>query len=392
LAIIAIVIFLPKSINGAGARNWNAIQVVTQVVDRADIPLQQYQRTHPIRSMFIYVPHRTPGTMESLDSWFTALESGVEPWNTLLTHRPLFVSNAPVNVGWSWLGYDLYNNGVGSSVVRIYAESPRILARTPSLSVPDEANLTLLAGQRLYQDALLDGQTNDKRTGNSKMPSSAECPEHKSIVGYPATLALLDSIMDKSIDVYAVPITRDDQLCYFGLIWSGLDDQDEMRTVQVVTEDREGFWVLLKFSKPSLHTSFPFWDFAAIPFTFGWQGYNSQTSVKITTSGLFVNASGDDAAIVSPEISLDTRQASHIAVTAQADAGNTIQLFWKTLDASHDFAEQRSLSQRLYADGAWHTYEFELTGHPQWDGTITYLRLDPTNTPGMANIAEIVIR
>ena len=66
------------------------------------------------------------------------------------------------------------------------------------------------------------------------------------------------------------------------------------------------------------------------------------------------------------------------------------QLFWqRQQDAG--FAEARSRQFNQFADGDWFRYVFNLADHPEWDGTLSWLRLDPHVGPGTVAIASIAL-
>jgi hypothetical protein len=56
--------------------------------------------------------------------------------------------------------------------------------------------------------------------------------------------------------------------------------------------------------------------------------------------------------------------------------GGVAQLFWKRKDDSN-FAEARSVSVPVGNSGQWELLTFDMTSHPEWNGEIVQLRLDP---------------
>ncbi|MBU0490772.1 MAG: hypothetical protein KKA73_21235 [Chloroflexi bacterium] len=179
----------------------------------------------------------------------------------------------------------------------------------------------------------------------------------------------------------------EDRFCFFGVVWPAIDGGDLVYKDANIIEYSNGAWVLVTKQTPPLVDLLPRWDRVLA----GWYRANEQTTVALSSDGLIVTASGNDAAIISPEIRVDARQASRVLVTARATRGSTMQLFWTTL-RQPAFDELPSSVQRLRADGEWHTYEFIVSKKTEWQGVITRLRLDPMTSPGAIDIAAVLVR
>ena len=68
--------------------------------------------------------------------------------------------------------------------------------------------------------------------------------------------------------------------------------------------------------------------------------------------------------------------------------GTEAQLYWRN-DQTQEYSEFQSLKMPVIADGSFHTYQFEVGEALAWAGTVTGLRLDPTDQPSEVEIETI---
>jgi hypothetical protein len=79
-------------------------------------------------------------------------------------------------------------------------------------------------------------------------------------------------------------------------------------------------------------------------------------------------------------------RARYVMSSPPADA--SAQLFWET-NNSGDFSETRSQRVTVIPDGAWRVYSFDVGANAAWSGLISQLRLDPIQSGGPGDYADI---
>jgi len=104
-------------------------------------------------------------------------------------------------------------------------------------------------------------------------------------------------------------------------------------------------------------------------------------------------------------VHFDTATDPHLWIETSADLANCSlievvmkvtgdhgpwQLFWQRQQDS-DFSEARSRRFSQFADEEWFRYVFDLSDHPEWDGSLSWLRLDPHGGPGTVAIRSIAL-
>jgi len=60
--------------------------------------------------------------------------------------------------------------------------------------------------------------------------------------------------------------------------------------------------------------------------------------------------------------------------------GNYAQLFWS--NETEPISESSSMQFKIQSDGELHEYIIPVSQHEKWKGTITSIRLDPTDSAG----------
>lgn len=99
---------------------------------------------------------------------------------------------------------------------------------------------------------------------------------------------------------------------------------------------------------------------------------------------LEIRAKGNDVQLVGPDTFWQSERQHKLFISAAAkknDAPNIYpaQIFWKTATCNH-FTEENSIPFTITADETFMTYCLDIGGHPNYQGAITGLRLDPFDT------------
>lgn len=115
----------------------------------------------------------------------------------------------------------------------------------------------------------------------------------------------------------------------------------------------------------------------------GWAAEHDLESLSVGEGALqSVSVGGDPYLVrVNCRIAGDTVQS--VSLRIRADGHGEGQLYWTTA-SSPEFAEERVALFSFPPDGEWHEVKISVGAHPQWRGqTITGLRIDPVNAPGV---------
>jgi hypothetical protein len=119
----------------------------------------------------------------------------------------------------------------------------------------------------------------------------------------------------------------------------------------------------------------------------GWENTMDLADVRLAEGGWYARTIGPDPAVFSP--ALKAPAADYPAVVlrmkltpvAGTPASDSAQLFWRTTRLPE--SESTSCRFPVASDGQWHEYLVPVATNPRWRGTITRLRLDPGNRPGI---------
>lgn len=121
----------------------------------------------------------------------------------------------------------------------------------------------------------------------------------------------------------------------------------------------------------------------------GWTAMMGIGEFKVADGCLIMRTSTNDPAFNLPPVHLNAKEYKKIVIRMKVDKGNGGQVFWATsIFPISEFTSQRF---QLIADNEFHIYELDLTTNPAWQGTITSLRFDPTDTAD-ANVVVDYIR
>lgn len=116
------------------------------------------------------------------------------------------------------------------------------------------------------------------------------------------------------------------------------------------------------------------WQFTEEGNVQGWQA-NLALRATVRDGALQGQTTGNDPIFFSPALRLPAHTLRHVTIRMKCSANDQGQLFWAT--RLIPMREANSLRFNVLGDGQFHDYELDLGAHPQWQGTITQLRLDP---------------
>ncbi len=122
------------------------------------------------------------------------------------------------------------------------------------------------------------------------------------------------------------------------------------------------------------------WDFAGEQGALGWSPTNHLVAFSVGGQGLETRAIGGDPYMAGPRIELAAADALYLEIQMRSTKGADAQVFWEV--DGRAFNEADSMHFTVIPDGEWHTYRLALKDSPNWTGTITRLRLDPSNAEG----------
>jgi hypothetical protein len=99
-----------------------------------------------------------------------------------------------------------------------------------------------------------------------------------------------------------------------------------------------------------------------------------------TLSGTSIN--GGDPQLTNTNFHFDAAAVPQLQVRMRASQATAVQLFFATA-AQPGFSPARVVNASYSAQGAFQTLTFNLATQPDWNGTITGLRLDPVSGAGI---------
>ena len=119
-------------------------------------------------------------------------------------------------------------------------------------------------------------------------------------------------------------------------------------------------------------------------FTSGAAGWTALHDCSLTVTGgvLKIQSRGMDPYFISPPFRIEGPFTARLRV--KCATGGAGEFFWTTTESPHTEPE-RSLDFKLIHDGQWHDYSVRLDAR----GTVTQLRFDPGNSPGMIEVEKI---
>jgi len=128
----------------------------------------------------------------------------------------------------------------------------------------------------------------------------------------------------------------------------------------------------------------------------GWAYHRMTEQFGGPSSGKWYFACDDtDPKLISPALDIDAGSVKKVIIR-MANAGNALaasklQVFWKRSDQDY-FSEGKSKTIAIPNDGSWKEHLIDLTGHSQWYGDITAIRIDPVRYGNGSWIAVDYVR
>ncbi|RME87465.1 MAG: hypothetical protein D6770_09285, partial [Anaerolineae bacterium] len=117
---------------------------------------------------------------------------------------------------------------------------------------------------------------------------------------------------------------------------------------------------------------------------------NQLENIKVNQGLLQMTSTGDDPyfdiPLQSPVLAEST---PIIEIRMRVSGGKGGQVFFAPENGI--LSEENSLWFELFTDGEFHTYTLDFSSLPDWTGTISEIRLDPTDAPGNIEIDYISI-
>jgi tRNA A-37 threonylcarbamoyl transferase component Bud32 len=132
------------------------------------------------------------------------------------------------------------------------------------------------------------------------------------------------------------------------------------------------------------------WEFEVNGDPEAWVAAYHLASLQVSNGHLTAQSTGDDPYMYSPRFAVDAKACPIIEMRMKVSAGTTAQLFFITA-ADPTENEAKSSPFSVIGDGQFHTYKLDMSTMKGWDGTITQIRLDPTNTQASIEVDYIRI-
>ena len=126
----------------------------------------------------------------------------------------------------------------------------------------------------------------------------------------------------------------------------------------------------------------------------GWRPTRGFLAAEVREAVLGLHVIADDPFLTSPPLAVAAEGVRAIALRMRVRGGpakNEGGLFFTTRESSN-WSGAKRVGFDVTADGEWHTYEVLVGQHPEWQGTVTRLRVDPIEVGSEAEIAIEAIR
>jgi len=118
----------------------------------------------------------------------------------------------------------------------------------------------------------------------------------------------------------------------------------------------------------------------------GWTGANFQSLEA--QGGMVRGVTKWDPILISPAVSIDASRYKIIEFRAQTSISGGGEIFWHV--AGESFTEKKMSRHSVIASNEPRVYQVDMSAYPQWEGTITGLRLDLLNAAGAAIAIDYV--
>ncbi|MGD8814457.1 MAG: hypothetical protein PVI78_08270, partial [Anaerolineales bacterium] len=123
------------------------------------------------------------------------------------------------------------------------------------------------------------------------------------------------------------------------------------------------------------------WEFGVQGDNEGWYPWNDLTPLRTAEGLLQSTSTSNDPYMMSHPISADASRLSRIEIRMRTSAGREASIFFIT-ESDSDWGEDKALHFPVTGVGQFHIYKLDMATVNSWRGTITGLRLDPTNSIG----------
>ncbi len=124
----------------------------------------------------------------------------------------------------------------------------------------------------------------------------------------------------------------------------------------------------------------------------GWRPARDIEGMGTRDGALTFTTTGGDPYLIRSAMNVPAETVRKVRIRMQVGAGGGAGQFFFTTEAGPQFAEERSLRFEVVADGQWHEYVLDAAAHPQWRGTLTSVRLDPTGNKAGVSVAVDFVR
>jgi hypothetical protein len=134
------------------------------------------------------------------------------------------------------------------------------------------------------------------------------------------------------------------------------------------------------------------WEFETNGNSEGWLAWSQLETLQVNDGFLSTRSTGTDPYMGSPgALKIDAATLSLVEFRMKVSAGTLGQLFFIT-ESDEAYDEIKSLPFSVIADGQFHTYTLDMSVVSQWNGTISQIRLDPTDTSASIEIDYLRVK
>lgn len=181
-------------------------------------------------------------------------------------------------------------------------------------------------------------------------------------------------ISDGKFHDYIVPVGRNNK--WKGIITSLRLDPTESADSQIAIESIIGRYVQL----PPPSDNKINWHFKQDGI-YDWMAWNDLDILRVQDGFLATTSTGNDPYMgTSITLKIDSSEYSEIMIRMKVSKGSIAQVFWAT--ETEPISESTSVRFPIITDENFHDYNVTVSQNSKWKGTITSLRLDPTDSAG----------
>jgi len=122
----------------------------------------------------------------------------------------------------------------------------------------------------------------------------------------------------------------------------------------------------------------------------GWLAAKDLSQLAVADGLLLTSSTGTDPYLISPAgLTIDASIQKRVFVRMKVTTGEYAELFYKPEAGTFSSATKKRFSLNGNAEFATYTLDFD--EDPNWTGTITQLRLDPTSASGASVLLDFVV-